>query len=478
VIEYSDPGANEPGRGGWFRNADGLAKVSHPDGGKRTVIYGGGSSLWPFDPYNGPEIYGQRGTFVHALCDLVDGEAGGSDAGIAEGEALGIPADLQAHIATRWTALLERHGFTVAGIEVPAVCDRAKVATNIDRVLIADGKAHIADIKTSGDIVKPSYLLQLAACAESVPYHIGRAQRMPWDTPIDQDIAYILHYPLTAAIRCDDPADWPDWCRWEVKLHHGRRLLDLLLAFRDGDNFSGAFMDEHTAAGLRAGIDEVADAIGDNPAGNYPTLDELRAIAAAFTPADKAALREHMEANAVDKTDPVQVAAAIDAVRNFGDVVTVPAPRTDATTVPKVIARPSVDEGATIDDDTVAAMGERFGNLDAASRSWVSNCGAKVRLSPQHGGVASERRHAILSGLAVLAESDGFNNDDILRGVCALFVGDDAWRAGVHISAVVASLDLPDALRFRQAARIVSEGMVAINWTDDGRCVVSESVAA
>ena len=83
-----------------MRNADGDALVSHPDGGKRKLAYGGGSSFWPFDPpFRGSAIYGQRGTHVHTICDHADlGEALSAEL-IDEGVSLGIAAELQAAIA-------------------------------------------------------------------------------------------------------------------------------------------------------------------------------------------------------------------------------------------------------------------------------------------------------------------------------------------------------------------------------------------
>jgi hypothetical protein len=166
VIDY--PG-DTPGRGGWHRNEQGLALVRHP-AGVRKLAYGGASSIWPFDPYNGPAIYGDRGTFLHSICDYADAGEPLPPAFIAAGVALDISADLQAYIYARYIVFLKAHGLTVTHVEVPVVVDRAKVATNIDRVVTCGGVSYVADIKSSSKVESPGYLLQLALAAESTPY--------------------------------------------------------------------------------------------------------------------------------------------------------------------------------------------------------------------------------------------------------------------------------------------------------------------
>jgi hypothetical protein len=209
-----------------------------------------------------------------------------------------------------------------------------------------------------------------------------------------------------------------------------------------------------------------------------PTLDELRAkVAAEFSPDDVAALRTYFDTNSTDTDDAEQVAEAVAAVEHFRTTRTVPAPRTDATVVAEVTARPPVDEGADIGLDEVKAAGKRYAALDDAARSWVAVCGAKVRLSPDHGGVASLRRFEILRGLCELAEADGFDTDDIVRACAAVTsLGDDAWRRGAKVADVLAAMTLADAVLFAKVCQVVTTGDVAMAWTLEGRCVLSASV--
>jgi hypothetical protein len=135
-----------------------------------------------------------------------------------------------------------------------------------------------------------------------------------------------------------------------------------------------------------------------------------------------------------------------------------------------------IDEGPDIDAATVAAAGKRYAALDDAARSWVSLCAANVRLSPDHGGVASTRRMELLRGLCELGESDGFDTDDMVRAIAAVSgLGDAAWQTR-RIADVVGALTLEEAVTFAKVADVVTTGDVAIRWELDGRCVLSASV--
>ena len=137
MIDYpADIEWPQRGRGGFWRNYRDQAVVGHPDGGKRKLAYPGASAWWPFsEPYEGDPIHGERGSHVHALCDLADRGEPLDDDFIAAGEALGISGELQAYIYARWVVFLKAHGIEVVAAEQPFVNDVLRVASNADRII-------------------------------------------------------------------------------------------------------------------------------------------------------------------------------------------------------------------------------------------------------------------------------------------------------------------------------------------------------
>jgi hypothetical protein len=481
VIDY--PG-DTPGRGGWHRNEQGLALVRHP-AGVRKLAYGGASSIWPFDPYNGPAIYGDRGTHLHSICDLADAGEPLPPAFIAAGVALDISADLQAYIYARYIVFLKAHGLTVTHVEVPVVVDRAKVATNIDRVVKRGNCHYVADIKSSSRVESPGYLLQLALAAESTPYDQATDERQAWDEPISSLTAFIFWFPLSEAIKNQRP-EWPDWTLVEVDLAPGADLLDLLLTVRDDVTHKDCFTkiaapadgesgDEVAAPSLPLEVEQPAtgDVARQMPS-PVATLDEARARYRELSEGDKAAVARYWEANDTDLTDADQIIESIGAIIGFRDIEVTPPP-------PVVVSNPTpalptvTDEGDTLDDDAIEAAKKRYGALDDAARAWVAHSAAKVRLSPEHGGKATQRRMEIYRGLCELAESDGFDTDDVVKGITWHILGDIVWQ-GPKVPDILGALSLTEASRFARMCDIVTTGDVAVHWTDDRRMVFSASL--
>lgn len=187
VDDFTTPGSTEVwpqiGRGGHMRNAKGEAIVSHPDGGKRVRIYDGASD-WCLDkPYDGDLIHGLRGTHVHDICDSADRGETLRDDFIAHGVTLGITFALQTYIYQGWLAFLAAHRLRVAYVELIVVNDAWRKASNIDRVVnCADGMARMLDIKSAANVVRVSYLVQLATYAHEscVPYDPATGERGTW----------------------------------------------------------------------------------------------------------------------------------------------------------------------------------------------------------------------------------------------------------------------------------------------------------
>jgi hypothetical protein len=244
------------GRGGFLRNQHEQVVVAHPDGGKRTLIYDGASSLLDFGrPYTGDRIHGDRGTFIHDLIGVTLAGGVPNDELVAQGEALGIPEALQRHITRNFTVTREAWGITSAGhVERCYVHDGWRVASNADDIdRTADGRHVAADFKSSGDVVRTSYALQLAALAGgSVMYDPDTGTRTPWPFTIDPNVGHIWWYPIGKAIAAD-PADWPTWTLVRVDLRHGHAIGNQLAAIkydpvRRGDFNVGATPAEQVAA--------------------------------------------------------------------------------------------------------------------------------------------------------------------------------------------------------------------------------------
>jgi len=230
------------GRGGFYRNKYGEVVVSHPDGGKRNRVYAGASSWWPWTgTYTGDPIYGERGTWVHSLCDIADGHGQLPGPYVEAGIELGIPLELQDHIRLSWLKFRDTHKIQVHAIEQTFVNDRARCASNCDRIVtVGNSKWAGGDIKTSGDIHKEQYAAQLALIPGSKMYDPETGERKDWTQPIDPTVAYIFWFPLNTAIKAE-PGDWPEWSLVRVDLTTIVDRINTLTKIRDAGDYKPWF---------------------------------------------------------------------------------------------------------------------------------------------------------------------------------------------------------------------------------------------
>jgi len=458
--------------GDFRRNSQGRPWVSNPNGTGRDLLYHRPSSLWPFDDWTGvDEIYSRRGTHVHTLCDHADRAEPLTDDFLAAGVELGITAELQAYIYARWVVFRKAFGLTAAHIEQPVVNDAWKVAGTCDRVDSHGPDVFVGDIKTGSNPVKASYLVQLAAYADAVPYTPDAGDRGGWNHMPNPDTAYIYWFPLTAAIKAEDRTGWPDWSLVAVDLAAGRRIGQALVDMRDDKTYKDSFGEpqappDDTIAAPSSPSEVEPPAGGDVTHGSESsppaTIDEARRrqLLGRYNALSSEQLQNIVMPD--DKTDLDAIEAAIHAVNRFVPDV---APR--ATKV--------VDEGADIDEATVAAAGKRYAALPDKVRTWVTVSGAKVRLSAKHGGRPTVRRMELLRGLCELAEA-GYNDDDMARAVAEHVIGDAAWQ-GSTVADMLASLDITEATRWAQLCDVLtSTANVALHWDLDGRAHVTPSI--
>jgi hypothetical protein len=446
------------GRGGFYRNANGAAVITHPDGGKRTLIYKGASSWWPFaEPYDGDPIYGERGTWVHTLCDMLDRGEGWTDTIIDSGDDLGIPADLQFHIAKSWQAFRKAHGINVHAIEQTFVNDRYKCASNADRIVsIGDGPWTVGDIKTSSNVIgKTIYAAQLAMIAGSKMYDPYSGERTDWAQPIDATAGHIFWFPLNAALKADSPDDWPDWSLIRVDLTGIVATCDTLAAIRDAGT-----PDCFTT------IEPAADAAADRMA-------DLRQRYADLSNADRA----RFVAIGVDMKDADAVEAGLNSVDPFtAEPEPLPVAEVKANTVPELSA--TTDEGALLTDTEAEEARVDYRSLSHNQRQWI----APIATDAQRGGAgfgmketATHRRGFLVTALSKFAAeyvTDAFGNtieaDAAFRAVLELVVDGLAW-SDHNIGAIVATLTAEQAQALSGTVNAVIGQLFEMSFSDDGR---------
>ena len=445
------------GRGGFMRNANGAAVVSHPDGGKRTLIYKGASAWWPFaEPYDGDPIFGERGTWVHTLSDMLDRDEQVPASFTAQGVELGIPEPLQAHIAKSWQAFRTAHRITVHAIEQQFVNDRYKCASNADRIAsIGGGPWTVGDIKTSGNVTKTIYAAQLAMIAGSTMYDPTTGERSDWSQPIDATAGHIFWFPLNAAIKADGPDGWPDWSLIRVDLTGIVETCNILAAIRD----AGA-PDYFTT------IEPAGDADADRMA-------KLKARYGALSNGDRA----RFVALGVEMADADAVEAGLDSVDPFtAEAEPLAVIEVKADTVPELSA--TTDEGALLTDDQADKVRAHYAKLSHNQRQWV----APIATDAQRGGAgfgmketATHRRGFLVTALSKFAAeyvNDDFGSameaDAAFRAVLELVVDGLAW-SDHSIGAIVATLTAEQAQALSGIVNAVVGQLFEMGFSDDGR---------
>ena len=492
MIDYADPGPpRDPND--FRRNSKDQPLVKHPDTGRDTPY--GRPSKW-FDDYTGVDpIYSLRGTWCHTLTEHVDnGIAWSADLDfVAAGVGLGIPANIQLDIARAWLRFKKAHGLTIVHNEATVVNDDLRVAGTLDRIVEWDGRTVVLDIKTGAKVAKTAYAVQLARYAGSVPYDVHTDTRGTWGGLVDTTVGLIAHLPLNDILKGARGVEFElvavDLERAHVAAEtlHALTSLDLSANFASATPSAGdapteaphGTVVEHDTGGR--GIISV----NPTPVSDLPTtIAGLRALVSEWEPDAITEFGERLTDAGVPKGHPKRddytyMANAIERY-TFNDIATDAQPRRNANvTPPAALTTPvDIDEGVALSQVDVEAAGKRYTALPDDVRSWVTVCGAKVRLSATHGGKATRRRFDILRGLCNLAEA-GFDNDDIARAVLAHIIGtDEAWQAPHKVADVLATLDAAEAARWAQACDAVPVVDLSARFDLDGRLHIAASVVA
>lgn len=439
-------------RGGFYRNRYGKAVVVHPKHSGKTLVYEGASSLWEFadGPYSGDPIHGERGTHVHTLCGhALRGEQPPAEL-VAHGEQLGIPAALQRHIYREFIDVRAAHGIGWAAIEEPVVHDGWRVATNVDVVDAANGNGgsalRAADIKTSGDIQRASYAVQLAAAAGSVRYNPDTGERTPWSPTLDPNVGHIWWFPLAEALKAD-PGDWPTWRLVEVDLRHGHQLGNTLAALKYDSLRRSDFQ-----------IVPLRDTGSSRPTGhNTDVADHDEVAPAAETGRDSFSPDEPTGSTGGAGLFPL-ADVTIDSLavwRKDGDGgETLLSPAAQKAALPGAPSEGSPVPAAEFQSLKITG----YDQLSPDQRAWVNALEAearKERVSFHTKGHHTARRYHIMRALIMLARAE-LTEPDAVRGLLANLRPECAYWPALTVGHLVGSLDADEAHQFAGLAADVS----------------------
>jgi len=288
--------------------------------------------------------------------------------------------------------------------------------------------------------------------------------------------AAIYHFPIADAI--NSPRDqWPDWSLIWVDITHGVTLNEQLMVIRDTD-VAHAF--QIAAPTDPSPVVEQPDGGGERTANASPlpsTLEGLRALVAEWAPIDRRELGDMMTRESVDRSDPEQVAAAIERY-HFHDVTTTPEAPTRPVAASKRRTLPEPAEGDEIDADSAEMIRARYDALDASARSWINAIAkaAQHANTPIHMKDARTlRRFEIMRGLVTLA-GGGFDNDDALRGCLVPAIGAELADAMTFDHGqLVGCMGHTEALVFADHAVALVEGEIHMRFLNSGRCRVGRA---
>lgn len=381
-------------------------------------------------------IAADRGTHSHGLAE--DDDEGRDIIGrIEHGETLGLDRDVQRALVAEWRAMLERNGLEILAVEFACVNDHYKAAGTGDRiarltrplrfrlcagelVTLPNGTIVVLDLKTgqrrldnAGVVMYwQSYAVQVAIYAGGCLYDPETDTRSPYPWPVDQDWALIAHLDVLGAM------DGRPSCELVlVDLRAGRAAADLCVAARAWENettvFSVAQLDvEGEGCHYSGETPSTHPVAGPVVPPATPIAGEVEGAACTPSPAltvDPARLAI-VDARATLKTEPSQGADLSDE-EAFGPLWT--------------------------------KVRDEYQALDAASRSWIAELSSKATrqgLSFHTVNCRTERSYEIARGLVALATAEA-DNDEMLRALLVLVIGDVALFAGVAPGHALGSLN-------------------------------------
>lgn len=389
----------------------------------------------------------ERGTHHHELTEDVDNDRD-PILRMVRGEELGVPFEVQCALIDAWQQMLEQFGIEILATEATCVDDLWRQAGTLDRVCrltrdlrfvtvtgeyvtLPAGWVGILDIKTgrlrldrAGFVAYwHGYAVQLASYAQSQPYDPDSDTRGVWPWPIDQQWAIIAHLDVLAAL------DGEAVCRLVlVDLEAGRNAGNLCVAARAWERRTDVFSLPIEDLAVRVPV-------GDG----LPVSPEL------------------------DVDDVDEIAPTVEAAPTVGAT---PQQQKDAL----AFRRPPAEGGDVADGfDTLR---RRYATLTVDARTWIAalteqaiQAGVSFHSASSH----TVRRYEIIRGLVALCDGDDrFADDDILRGLLELVIGDVAQFPAVTPGAALGSLNVHEAATFARHCDQLVDGDLAVTARLDG----------
>lgn len=326
------------------------------------------------------------GTAIHeSLAKLDTGETAVDD----------LP-DMFIPYAKAWLECLDSHGLELVPdlVEIPLVNDQFQAAGSSDNFLLrtADNRLVAVDKKTGKQIGhRPlAYMVQLALYATSQRYDVTTGERTPVGD-IDLDVGYIAHIPATGA----------GCTLYEVDLQQALELCHLAQNIRKAQKT----------------ITPVQPAVVESKVDIGLLVDRVTAIAAAGHAGSLAAywpdgVKTFKHSREQSQGDLLLIKRAVEKVEAefqmpFG--VETPPVALEAKGKPRKAQKETVEEGRTLDTDTVAAIRKHIKQLPEGSKlllaDWAkqaSKSGQTISLS----ALPSERRFEIARAMVQLTKHE------------------------------------------------------------------------
>lgn len=402
-----------------------------------------------------------RGTHGHALAEDFDKGRDWSLRAEA-GEVVGIDRATQARIVEAWREMLEVNGLKVLAIEAACVDDRWRLAGTLDRIVattrplrfamatgeiveVPAGIVMIVDIKFGKP--RKTHPIQIASYAQSVPYDTEAEARGEWPFEIDQTHALIARGDIGDGVATLELV-YVDLVAGRE--HGGQCVIDARAWAERNDVFSVAQLDTEIATGGTPAIPLDPPVAPDSPhAGQSPAVT----AAAGGQPSVLAAA-----------TSPDNERLALVEARNT--LATAPEQGADLS---------GADYAAGWD-----ALQAHYAALDPAAKAWLAGLISEARrraVSFHAREVRSLRTFELYRALISLAEAGG-DQDELLRALLALVVGDVALHQGIHPGHITGSLGATEAARLAGLVDAFHADALVGAIGDDGVFVLREAAAA
>lgn len=445
-------------------------------------------------------IAAERGTHTHALTEDIDNERDWIERA-RSGEDLGIPVAAQRALVAAWEAMIDAEGIEILAVETAVVDDIWRQAGTLDRiarltrerrfvvtggeiVTLPAGWVGVLDVKTgrlrSGRDEHPDYwhgyAVQIASYAQSVPYDPDTDTRGAWEWPIDQRWGIIAHLDVAAAI------DGAAKCRLVlVDLERGRAAGELCVAAREWEKSRDVFslvdeaaptyeiaVEEPQASTAATGAAEQISAAAPAPVAP-PTRDQLmerframrsNAIDTGWVERFDTEWRSHGISK--DSTE-AEIRAALDALEPPFEPDPAP-PR--GIERPPVVERVTHDDGAPLDDATLATLVDTIAASDGRSivNGWLRQAAdAGESWSPR---IHRTERHFEISR-AALALAHATSGDDDCARMLLGHVLPGAEQPAFVVGRTLGELSIDDAKRVTALAEAFGDSLTLL-YAEDG----------